>query len=235
MESETIKRVVGGIERKIVAEVDNGKSHVEFYEDGKLQMIIDIPEDVINLENAKFKKRKYAYIFDYFLYIGIQDLLCAHVGYTLSTRCIRCEVKFVFYNKNDIEIMAGGHTASYDIEINNVKFKCIKYCSDSTYRELNELKKDNSWEKFIVKKIYQNEHNEYCAEIQVGEIKYTMLCSVYNKLTSSDYLRSRNFFKEGSTLFDITKEQNRLFTKNTVLKKQKNFIKDINPDGTIVV
>lgn len=239
MEREHIKIVVDGIMREIVAEVDNGKSHVEFYEGEELQLIIDIPEDVINLENAKFKKRKYAYIFDYFLYVGIQDLKYEDICYTISTNCIKCKAEFVFHNKNGVEFTKRGYSFSYlavcEKEINHVKFRFTKDINNYTYRQLTELKQDNSWKMLIANMPYRNEHNEDCVKIWANGLQYTMLRSIYDRINSDDYLNARNFFQEGSTLFDITKEQNRLLAKSNILRRQQNFIKYIDFDGTVVV
>lgn len=247
MQRETIYPLDDSIDRKIVAEVDDGKSHVEFYEGEELQLIIDIPEDVINLEKSKFKKRKYSAIFYYYLDNGIQDLSYSDIEVMInknSTYVTKCKFEFVFHNKNGISIKKPGYytsfTASYQETINGVMFNFeSRLYDDFKYREFNELVKSGGtgvtthWKRTILNKSYQNEHNERCVTIQVNGITYSMLEMMYNRLNSDEYLRKRNFFKKGSTLFN--KETTRLFTKHIMLNRQREiFIKYVDFDGTAI-
>lgn len=252
MKRRTIKKVVDNIERKIVTKAYTSKSRIEFFEDKELQLIIIIPENITNLEETSFRRKKYASIFKYYIDKGIQDLTYEEIEAMVNTQCRKCKIEFVFHNKNGINIEDDKDDednfydkcfiASYQETINGVLFEVKSYfIRILKYRDYNELDKPDKmevnslWQRNISYEAYWNEYFENCVTIQVNGISYSMLEVMYDRINSDKYLQNRHFFEEGGTLFDITKKQNRLLTKNNILKNQKNFIKYIDFDGTIIV
>lgn len=253
MIEKSIERVVDGIKREIIVEADDGKSRAKFYEDGELQMIIDIPEDVTKMPKSRVRSRKYSVIFNYYLDNGIQDLTYKNIKSMINTYYIICEIEFVFSNKNGTAVKAKEYThsrqrhftASCQETHNGVLFEFTSYFDDCVkYRVLNESCKQSDsmswnsyfyWEGNISYEPYRGKCEEECVIVRVNGIPYTMSKKMYDRINDYSYLRDRNIFKKNSCLFYINNKQKRLLTKNTVLKKQQNFIKHINLDGTIVV
>lgn len=248
-----LEKVVDGIKRKIIVEADDGKSRAEFYEDEELQMIIDIPEDVTNMPKSRIKSRKYSVIFNYYLDNGIQDLSYSDIEVMINTYSTICEIEFVFYLKNGTAVKAKEYihshqryfTASCQKTHNGVLFEFTSYFdSCAKYRVLNESCKQSDatsrssyfyWKGNISYEPYRGKYKEECVIIRVNGIPYIMPKKMYDRINNSSYLSDRNIFKKNSCLFYINNKQKRLLTKNNVLKKQQNFIKHINLDGTIVV
>ena len=231
-----------------VANVTQWCKRNDCWEDVK-KIHIDIPEDITNIGKSKLKRRKYSVIFNYYLDNGIQELSYKDIRSMINTQRIKCEIEFVFHNKNGLNINVDAEDydssyekwfiASYTETINGVLFTFRCTCDESfKYRELNELDKTAAhvfWIRYISYDVYWDKPGQSYYTILVNGIPYSMIDAMYDKINSDEYLNNRHFFEEGSTLFDITKEQNRLLTKNNMLKKQQNFIKYIDSDGTITV
>lgn len=253
MQKEVITKNNNGINRCLEVEVDNDISIVNCIEEGRVQLIITIPEDVINLDAVKFKKRKYAPVFDFFLENGIKNLKYSEIDSMINNnqhRGVKCEYEMVFYNENGVSISVDKTYSFYrrklcaffSKKINDVYFKFIRSDIEiMTYEELNCLSPNDAflhpelWKRIIQFENAVNKYGEYQYKITVGEVTYTLTKDSYERISSLQYLNMRNFFKDGNTLFDMTAEQSKIMAKKNLLKGEENFIKYIDWDGTIYV
>lgn len=253
MQKEVITKNINGINRCLEVEVDNDISKVNCIEEGKVQLIITIPEDVINLDVVKFRKRKYAPIFDFFLENGIKNLKYSEIDSMINNnqhRGVKCEYEMVFYNENGVNISVDKTYSFYrnkihaffSKKINDVYFRFIRSDIEiMTYEELNCLSQDDAflhpelWGRTIQAEHKVNKYGESQYKITIGEVTYTLTKESYERINSLQYLNKRKFFEDGNTLFDMTAEQSKLMAKKNLLKGEENFIKYIDWDGTIYV
>jgi hypothetical protein len=231
-----------GTEEKTETLVDTTLDSGSSYE-----YILTISDDIKNLDDNIFKKRRYFWVFSHYLNNGMTNIDLTSIADDLNPRYVECiyackvEILFYIIDNIDISLDINNHQFTFCFERFNILFRYTIHLEHADYNALNNIIKQDiitnkhDYKMSIADKTLTNEFDETIHLIRYKGTEYSLLDDMYKRINNPDYLKSRDL-ENGGELFIIKEGQEATMAKNTVLAKEPpRFIKYIDKNGYVCV